>query len=350
MDKITINGSTSYNVLIERNILDNVGNILAGELGGNKALVVTDTHVAALYLGEVSDSLEEAGYDVTSLKLSPGEETKNIDNYVFVLNTLSENDFSTSDLIIALGGGTIGDLVGFVASTYKRGMKCIQIPTTLLACVDSSIGGKSAVNLTTGKNQVGTIKNPSIVFCDPNVVSSLSKNALLEGYAEIIKYGILDGLEIVKLLREAIESKDYSEVVAKAISIKKSYVEEDECDSNSRQFLNLGHFVGHAIEAASGYSISHGKAVALGLVIESKCCALSGLCEMSSYLEISSIIREFGFDDTNHYGLQELLPYILRDKRIRDGKIDIIVPARIGNCILRKIPASDLEDFLRLGL
>lgn len=350
MDKITINGSTSYNVLIERNILDNVGNILREELGGNKALVVTDTHVAALYLGEVSDSLGEAGYNVTSLKLSPGEETKNIDNYVLLLNTLSENEFSTSDLIIALGGGTIGDLAGFVASTYKRGMKFVQLPTTLLACVDSSIGGKSAINLVAGKNQVGTIRNPSIVFCDPNVVSSLSKDALLEGYAEIIKYGILNGSEIIDLLRIAAISKDYSEVIAKAISIKKSYVEEDECDSNSRQFLNLGHLVGHAIEAASNYSISHGKAVALGLIIESKCCSLSGLCEMSSYLKISSIVREFGFDDANHYGLHELLPYMLRDKRIRDGKIDIVVPASIGNCILRKLPVSDIEDFLRLGL
>lgn len=350
MDKITINGSTSYNVLIERNILDNVGNILREELGGNKALVVTDKHVAALYLGEVSDSLREASYDVTSLTLSPGEETKNIDNYVLLLNTLSENEFSTSDLIIALGGGTIGDLVGFAASTYKRGMKCVQIPTTLLSCVDSSIGGKSAINLVAGKNQVGTIRNPSIVFCDPNVISSLSKESLLEGYAEIVKYGILDGLEIVNLLREAIELKDYSMVIAKAISIKKSYVEEDECDSNSRQFLNLGHLVGHAIEAASGYSLSHGKAVALGLVIESKCCALSGLCEMSSYLEISSIVHEFGFDDINQYGPKELLTYIHRDKRIRDDKIDIIVPSKIGNCILRKFPSSELEDFLRLGL
>lgn len=350
MDRITINGSTSYDVVIEQNILNNVGTLLNSELGGNKALIVTDSNVAALYLDKVSNSLRAAGYAIESQVFTPGEETKNIDNYVSLLNFLSENEFVSVDLIIALGGGSVGDLAGFVASTYKRGTKFVQIPTTLLACVDSSVGGKSAINLPTGKNQVGTIKNPSIVICDPELIHTLSKDALLDGYAEIIKYGILDGYEIIDLLRESKLSNDYTSVISKAINIKKFYIEKDEFDANSRQFLNLGHLIGHAIEAASDYEISHGKAVAIGLVFESKCCTAPGLCENDTATEIMSLVNEFGFKSNRTFTLDELFPYILRDKRIRDDQIDIIVSYSVGNCELHKLPASELFDYLKAGL
>ena len=350
MDRITINGSTSYDVIIEQNILSDVGSILCDELSGNKAIVISDSNVAALYLGIVSDSLREAGYEVSSLTLTPGEETKNIDNYVMILNLLADHRFAKSDLIIALGGGSIGDLAGFVAATYKRGTKFVQIPTTLLAAVDSSIGGKSAVNLPAGKNQVGTIKNPSIVICDPEVIHTLSHDALLDGYAEIIKYGILDGIDIIELLRDATSTDDYSKVIAKAIYVKRSYVEKDENDADSRQFLNLGHLIGHAIEAASDYSISHGKAVATGLALESKCCALFDLCDMNVHLEIVKIIQDFGFDTSINYAADDLLPYLLHDKRIREDKIRIVVPISFGNCEFHELQASDLSKYISIVL
>lgn len=350
MKKITIKGSSSYDFLIEPNIITNLGSILQDEIGGAKLLIVTDTNVAKLYLDLALNALKDSNFEVHTHILSPGEDAKNLDNYIYILNVLSEHDFSRSDVIIALGGGTVGDLAGFIASTYKRGMKFVQIPTTLLASVDSSIGGKSAVNLPLGKNQVGTIYNPKLVICDPTLLHSLSANALRDGHAEIIKYGILNGLEIVELLRKAVINKDYSSVISKAISIKRDYIEKDEGDCNLRQFLNLGHLVGHALEAASNYSISHGSAVAYGLIIESKCCALADLCEMSNYFEISSLVQEFGLSNEYNYSASDLLPYILHDKRIHDRKIDIITPVGIGNCVLREFPVNELSDFIRLCL
>lgn len=160
----------------------------------------------------------------------------------------------------------------------------------------------------------------------------------------------MQGYEIIDLLRKAKSSHDYTAVISKAINIKKLYIEEDELDACSRQFLNLGHLVGHAIEAASGYSISHGKAVAMGLVVESKCCTLPGLCENDTALEIKTLVKEFGFTSSCKYSLNELLPYILRDKRIHNNELNIIVSFSVGNCELHKMPISELFDFLSRGL
>lgn len=350
MDRITVNGSTSYDVIVEHGILDRVGEILRDEFEGEKALIITDSNVAALYLGNVSDSLREAGYETSSIVLSPGEQTKNIDNYFFLLNTLSEREFVKTDIIIALGGGMVGDLAGFVASTYKRGMRIAMLPTSLIAAVDSSVGGKTAVNLPSAKNQVGIIRNPSIVLCDPDVILSLSDDELHNGYAEIIKYGILNGPDIIESLRQARESSDYLDVIVKSVSIKRNVVEMDESDMDFRQFLNLGHMIGHAIEADSDYIIPHGAAVATGLALEAKCCALAGFTEMSTYLDISALLEEFDFVISEKYSSADLLPYILRDKRIRDGEIQILVPNKIGECVMRSLPANRIEDFIKLGL
>ena len=350
MDRININGSTSYDVIIEHNILDKCGDLLREELAGSKSLIVTDSNVAVLYLGKVSDSLRQAGYETSSIVLSAGEETKNVDNYTFLLNVLSEREFSSTDLIIALGGGVIGDLVGFVAATFKRGTKFVQIPTTLLAAVDSSIGGKTAINLINGKNQVGIIRNPSIVICDPSVIATLSDSALHEAYAEIIKYGVLSGSEIINSLRRSISDGDYSDVIFRSVSIKKDIVEMDESDQDLRQYLNLGHLIGHAIEASSDYTIPHGYAIAEGLFYESKCCALAGYCKMNSHLAISDILREFGFDNFKRYSYDDLAPFLVQDKRIRDNSISIIVPESIGSCRMQSIDFSNLEAFIRLGL
>ena len=350
MDRITVNGSTSYDVIIESGILDRVGELLRDEIGGERALIVADSNVAALYLNTVADSLKEAGYEISSLALAPGEQTKSIDNYVFLLNVLAEREFSGTDLIVALGGGMIGDLVGFVGSTYKRGMKCVQLPTSLLAAVDASVGGKTAINTPSGKNQVGTIHNPSIVICDPAVMSTLSDSALHEGYAEIIKYGILSGNDVINALRSAVTSGDYSDVIKRSVIIKRDIVEMDEEDLSFRQYLNLGHLVGHAIEAFNDYSISHGQSVAEGLAIEARCAAMNGFTEMSTYLGITALLEEFNFDISRMYSLDDLQPYLLRDKRLRDGSIQIIVPVKIGECSMRELSSCKLADYIKAGL
>ena len=350
MEKITINGSTSYNVIVEENILGRMGEMLRDELAGKKALIVTDSNVAPLYLNTVDASFNAANYETYSIILAPGDASKSIDIYVNLLQFLADHNFDSSDIIVALGGGMIGDLIGFVASTYKRGMKCALVPTTLLAMVDASIGGKTAVNLSTGKNQVGTIHNPSIVICDPYTISSLSKDLLKEGYAEIIKYGILTGQDVLNMLRVAVDTGDYYDVVVRSIFIKRDVVEMDEGDNGLRQFLNLGHLVGHAIEAVNNYSISHGQAVAEGLAIEARAAAMSGYAGMGAYLEIASILKEFRFDITRSYNIDALEPFLAVDKRIKEGKIQLIIPAEVGDCIMQEIDASELASYIKRGL
>lgn len=348
MYKIRVSGSSEYDVVIEPGCLAESGEILRDEVGGEKALIVSDANVAALYLDVLTGSLREAGYETSELVLPAGEETKDIDNYIFLLNILAEREFRGSDLIIALGGGVVGDLVGFAAATFKRGMHCIQVPTSLIAAVDSSVGGKNAINLPTAKNQVGTIRNPKMVICDPECMNTLSEEALHEGYAEIIKYGILNGYEIIDELRTAIDTHDYSETIRQAVTIKRDIVEMDEKDESFRQYLNLGHLIGHAIEANSEYGISHGQAVARGLVLEARFCALAGYIEMSTYLEIRSLLEEFGFELSETYNAAELIPYILRDKRIHNGEIRLLIPEHIGECSMRTVSTTRLEDLVRL--
>lgn len=350
MEKITVNGSTSYDVLIERGILDRVGQLVRDEFAGNKALIVTDSNVAALYLDTVADSFKAAEYETFNFALEPGDASKSMDSYNKVLSVLAENEFCGTDIVVALGGGMVGDLAGFASATFKRGMHCVMIPTSLLAAVDASVGGKTAINLPSGKNQVGVIRNPSIVICDPNTMATLSDEALHEGYAEVIKYGILTGERIIRSLRAATKTGDYSEVIRLSVAIKKSVVEKDEDDHKMRQFLNLGHLVGHAIEAFRGYEISHGQAVAQGLDIESHCAALGGFIDVSTDMEIAALLEEFGFDTSDQYSLADLQPYLLRDKRIRDGKINIIIPKAIGNCLMVEADVNKLLSYIEAGL
>ncbi len=349
MERIIINGSSSYEVIIDRGLLSSVGDILLNKVGGEKALIVTDSNVAGLYLNVLADSLREFGYEVVDIVLPPGEESKDIENFKFLLEVLADREFSSTDVIIAFGGGVIGDLVGFVASSYRRGTKCVQIPTSLLAAVDSSIGGKNAVNLPTAKNQVGSIRNPSIVLCDPSVISTLSIDQMSDGYAEIIKYGILNGFAIIDKLHTAISNDDFSDVIADSVMIKKDIIEMDEDDQSFRQYLNLGHLIGHAIEAYNDYSISHGKAVAYGLALEARACAFAGYTSLKTYNTITDLLREFGFDIDEPYRFEDLMPYILRDKRIRNGIIQILVPLDIGECVMRPLEASKLSDFIKLA-
>jgi len=349
MKKITVHGSTEYDVLIENGLLAKAGSLVRDELGGERVLILTDSNVAALYLNEAAESFKTAGYLVNTLVLPAGEETKDIENYTYLLNVLAENKLSSSDVLVALGGGVVGDLAGFAGATYKRGMKLVQMPTSLLAAVDSSVGGKNAINLPAAKNQVGTIRNPHIVICDPELMKTLPEAELRNGWAEIIKYGLLNGMEIIEQLREA--GEDYSEVIATAVGIKRDIVEMDEGDASFRQYLNLGHLIGHAIEADSDYAISHGEAVAAGFVLEARCCAFSGYMEIGTYMEISALLEEFGFVNSEVYSspLENLLPYVQRDKRIRDGVIQILVPEKIGACRMRPLSSSQLESFLKAG-
>ncbi len=346
--KITINDS--YAVLLKNGILGDLGDLVSESLGISRAFIITDADVAPLYLAKAEAALRGAGYDVKSAVLPAGEACKTAKCYISVLNDLANAGFSKSDIVIALGGGAVSDLAGFAAATYMRGIRYAVVPTTLLSMVDSSIGGKTAIDLAAGKNLAGAFHDPALVVMDPLTLKTLHASALQNGYAEIIKYGILSGDAILDSLRHALFYDDFENVIFSSLSLKKHIVEKDAHDSSIRQYLNFGHLIGHAFEAHEGFGCIHGKAVALGLALETKGCAMAGLTEYKLYEEISDLISEFGFRTTTKLSASDLMPFVLRDKRIRNGRIDLVIPEAIGRCRMKNIDLDELGEFIKLAL
>lgn len=402
MKELDIRGDRTYKMLIAPGLLPEAGKYISQTLGGSRAFVLTDSTVAALPsmpLATIYRSLTEAGYQVSTCQLPAGESSKNPTAYLDVVSMMADRGLQPTDILVALGGGMIGDIGGFAAATYMRGIKCVQVPTTFLAAVDSSVGGKTDIDLPQGKNLIGAFWEPSLVLCDPERLLSLPASVFMDGCAETIKYGILKDPEIISLLRQALEktaerfaktgdlantcghadetsglvafcadglgardsgkpdadagSDDVTEllsqVIARAVTTKEFYVHGDVTDKGKRGFLNLGHLLGHAIEAWSCFSLSHGQSVAMGMVLEAMGCARLGLTSPETAEEIRDLIHGFGFAIDPPCTVQEILPYLVHDKRIRNNSIGLIVPDSIGSCHMEPYPADELEKFARLG-
>ena len=269
MTTIHVAASRAYDVAIEQGLLSRLGPMAAELLAGRRAAVISDDAVFPLYGALAERSLQDAGFQVEHFVFPHGEQQKNLNTYGQALNFLCDRRFTRSDLIVALGGGVVGDLAGFTAATYQRGITYIQVPTTLLSMMDSSVGGKTAVDLPEGKNLVGTFTQPQLVLCDTNVLATLSPQVEAEGWAEIIKYGMIRSQELINFLLENTPGTDIEWVIAHCVSIKRDVVAQDEQDNAVRQVLNFGHTIGHAIERCGGYSIYHGEGVAMGMAIMS---------------------------------------------------------------------------------
>lgn len=253
-----------HDVLIEHGLIDRAGEMLAEVIKPCQTMVVTDENVAPLYSGRVMSSLLEAGFEPALVVLPAGEATKCGTQYLALLEQFAEAGLTRSDLVVALGGGVIGDLAGFAAASYLRGVAVAQIPTTLLAAVDSSVGGKTAIDLKAGKNLVGAFHLPIRVLCDPDCLTTLPPEQLAVGMAESIKYGVLFDEPLFELLEHG-APPDLTETITRCVAHKQAVVSRDFTDKGERQLLNLGHTFGHAIEACSGYTILHGEAVAIGM-------------------------------------------------------------------------------------
>ena len=259
MKTITVNTAKSYPVFIGDNILQNVGSISLTVQPVCKAAIISDNNVLSLYGSTVVSSFKGAGYDVCHYAIPAGEESKSVHTYFEILNFLAEQHLTRTDVIIALGGGVVGDIAGFAAATYLRGIPYIQIPTSLLAMVDSSVGGKTAIDLPVGKNLIGAFYQPLCVICDYSLLRTLPPHIFCDGCAEIIKYSILYDPELFRHLQTHSINFDSNYVIGRCIELKGNVVSEDEFDTSIRQKLNLGHTLGHSIETLSNYNISHGK-------------------------------------------------------------------------------------------
>lgn len=265
--------SKSYQVLIGRDLLENIGQEILTNLSsskGTKLCIVTDTNIDSLYADQVETSLAQAGYMISKYVVEPGEANKDLINYQAIIDHMSKEEMTRQDMVLALGGGLVGDLAGFCAATYQRGLGLVQVPTSLLAMIDSSVGGKTAINTSYGKNQIGAFYQPDLVVCDINSLDSLKDQDWSSGMGEMVKYAVLDkSLDINKLASRS-DLGALMENIYQAISIKAKYVMADEFDKGQRQALNLGHTLGHAIEKLSDYELRHGQAVALGLNLISR--------------------------------------------------------------------------------
>ena len=267
MNTIQVKASKEYSVIIGNNILPNFGSYVASVTKAQKAVIISDDNVWPLYGDTLMKQLEQANLCALSYVFPAGEESKNAVTYLSIQNFLAENRITRSDVLIALGGGVVGDMTGFVAATYLRGISYIQVPTTLLAMVDSSVGGKTAIDLPAGKNLVGSFYQPEVVICDIDTLHTLPKNVFRDGCAEIIKYAILYDNTLFEHLHQHGLLFDREAVISRCITWKRDVVSADEFDRGARQKLNFGHTIGHSIETLSNFSISHGSAVSIGMAI-----------------------------------------------------------------------------------
>ena len=350
MNAICIEASKKYHVYIGHNLLNSTGVLISHLFKPGKAAIISDSNVFPLYGQTVSKSLSDAGFSVSCYTFPAGEDHKNAATYLSILNFLAENTFTRSDVIIALGGGVTGDITGFAAATFLRGIPYVQIPTSLLAMVDSSVGGKTAIDLPTGKNLVGAFYQPSMVLCDLDALDTLPEHIFRDGCAEIIKYGVLYDRELFDHLGQNGPAFDREYVISRCITLKGDVVRSDEFDTGSRQLLNLGHTIGHGIEAQSHYAISHGMAVAAGMAIVAKAAWRQGLCKLDVYESICGILDAFGLPKTTAFSADELYKSALSDKKRSGGTVNLIVPLEIGKCTIQKTPAEDVKSFIEAGL
>lgn len=357
-DPVSVNlGDRSYDIVIGENLLDRAAGLIDPHLASKKVLVVTDRSVGALY----GNALNLTGLDVVTVTVDDGETSKSFETLQIVLNAMFEHRLERNDTIIALGGGIVGDLTGFAASIYKRGCRFIQIPTTLLAQVDSAVGGKTAINVKYGKNLIGAFYQPKIVLADMNVLSTLPSRQIKAGYAEILKYGLIGNREFFNWLNKngsKILAGD-KQATAKAVQIscqtKAQIVANDEQERGQRALLNLGHTFAHALEAEAGYSgdLLHGEAVSAGIEMAFDYSVATGFCSAKDLEAVRRHLRKHNLVDIKRVAHllskpENLLKHMQQDKKNQSGEITLILACGIGEAFVHKRAyAETVSNYLK---
>ena len=350
MITVKVSASKEYDVLIGSGLLASLGDETAKVVKPGRAVIVSDSNVWPLYGNIASESLKNAGFDTLYYVFSAGEESKCGSVYLDLLNFLAENRVTRSDCLIALGGGVVGDMTGFATATYLRGIRYIQVPTTLLAAVDSSVGGKTAIDLPAGKNLAGAFCQPSLVVCDTDALNTLPEDIYRDGCAEVIKYGVLYDEALFRSLTPTGLNFDRESVIARCVELKRNVVMEDEFDTGARQKLNLGHTVGHGIEAHSNFTVSHGKAVAAGMAIVARAGTAWGICDACTAGQIIETLKIFGLPVSTSLSSDALYSSSLSDKKRSGAIVNLIVPKAIGHCIIHPLCVDEMKSFIEAGL
>jgi 3-dehydroquinate synthase len=354
-------GDRAYDILIGPGLIARAGGEITSRLKGRKAAIVTDEHVAPLYLEALMDALQTDGIETVSLTLPAGEKTKSFDHLATVCDMVLAARIERSDAVIALGGGVIGDLAGFAAGIVRRGVRFVQIPTSLLSQVDSSVGGKTGVNSRHGKNLLGVFHQPDLVLADTSVLDTLSEREFRAGYAEVAKYGLIDNPVFFEWLEKNWKQvfaggPERIEAIAVSCQSKADVVVEDERETGRRALLNLGHTFGHALEAATQYDSSrlvHGEGVSIGMVLAHEFSARLNLASpddakrVESHLKAVGLPTRMGDIPGELPGADVLLDAIMQDKKVKGGKLTFILTHGIGQSFVADdVPSSEVSSFL----
>jgi len=353
LDKRTVK---SHEIYIGKNILDRIGLVIAKKNWANRLFVITDSNVAGIHGESVRAALLEAGLKAEQLVIPAGERSKTIDTVMHLSGELMEKGADRQSGIIALGGGVVGDIAGFIASIFMRGIPYVQVPTTLIAQVDSSIGGKTGIDLPCGKNLLGTFSQPKAIFINIGFLKTLPPEELNNGLAEIIKYGIIDDpfiLDELEKRSEAVRNGDEAlleRIVAKCCGIKKAIVEIDETEKGIRRILNFGHTMGHAIEAESGYSVSHGRAVVLGILGAVKISERMGYLQEKDKLRVENLAASLGLPCCipGNIGTDGILSRLQSDKKKEGDSVRFVLLKKLGMPFMNgSVPDDVLKDVIR---
>lgn len=340
--------SHTYEVLVDEFTLDQLGDLCRCVSGGDACFIVSDSNVAPLYLGRAQASLQAVGYKVSSFVFPAGEQSKTLATFAQVQSAFAAAGLTRSSVVVALGGGVVGDLAGFAAATYMRGIRCVQVPTSLLACVDSSVGGKTAVDLPEGKNLVGAFFQPDAVLIDTSLLKTLPEHFFIDGCAEVLKYGVIFDEELFSLLEQPLTPGDerLGRVITRCVELKRNVVVADEKEAGPRQLLNFGHTLGHAIEKLSNFTVTHGFAVACGMVLVARASAARGWLSAADADRIEAAVRSYGLMAQTDESAPAVYDAALADKKRHGSSMNVVVASRIGAARVEPMKLDDFRAFV----
>ncbi|MEE1154681.1 MAG: 3-dehydroquinate synthase [Acutalibacteraceae bacterium] len=348
MKKLYVATGRPYEIIIDRGILNRCGEEIRKVSKSKKAMIISDSNVFPIYGEKVVNSMKEADFEVFTFVFEAGEHSKKLETIYAVYNALADNGLTRGDLIVALGGGVTGDMSGFAAATYLRGIDFVQIPTSLLSQVDSSVGGKTGVDIPQGKNLVGAFWQPNVVLIDPDTLNTLTPNFFADGMGEVIKYGCIKSAELFETLEKENAWDIIEDVIYECVKIKRDVVQNDERDHGERALLNFGHTLGHAIEKEHNFKdISHGQAVAVGMVMMTKATEMANLTPTGTADRIAKLCEKYNLPTTDNTEIESIVKSSFSDKKSSSSAISLIILDKIGESRIYPVAKADMLNFVK---
>ena len=347
MRKITVKGKDGYNIYIEKGLISKTGEMLRKITSAKRAFIISDSNVMPLYGKTVSNSLKASGFEVSTFCFEAGEKEKTLDTVAHMVSAMCESGIARNDIAVALGGGVVGDMAGFASAIYLRGIDFVQIPTTLLSQVDSSVGGKTGCDLPFGKNLVGAFHNPRLVLIDTDTLKTLPQKYMNDGLGEVIKYGAIKSETLFKRLETCENFQDIADdTIGKCVDIKRKVVEKDFTEKGERMLLNFGHTVGHAIEKYENFEgMSHGEAVGVGMCEITKAAEMAGYTEKGTTQRIEKLLKKFNLPTKAQVSAKTLTDNMLFDKKRRDDFLNLVLVKKIGFSFVKPMESKNLKEF-----